>query len=124
MNGNSNVVGPLVCGDRAQNWKHSSILPIPDSPSRGAAGGPVRRPPDAALSLPPGVDVSKVWLMDAREGSPNAVSMSFSVELCSYTVGSRWPGLASGEMTQVGTRGPSPYASSCGGATWSKNPPL
>ena len=30
---------------------------------------------------------------------------------------------SSGEITQSGTRMPSPYASICGGATWSKKPP-
>src|SRR5215475_5827378 len=107
---------------RTQNWKHSIRLPTEARPSRGGAGGP-HLPVAASLFLP-GVRVSKVWLIEARVGNPNAASMNFSVELCSYTVGSRWPGRAKGEMTHVGTRGPSPYASSWDGATWSKKPPL
>lgn len=83
-----------------QNAKHSIMLPIVERPSRGGAGGPERPPPDAALSLPPGVCVSKVWFIEARVGSPKAASMSLRVELCSYTVGSRWPGFASGEIRQ------------------------
>src|SRR5262249_25789806 len=87
---------------RIQNWKHSIRLPIEVRPSRGGAGGP-QRPVAALLSLL-GVRVSKVWLIEARVGSPNAASMNLSVELCSYTVGSRCPGRAKGEMTHVGTR--------------------
>ena len=49
--------------------------------------------------------------------------MNFRMEVCSYSAGSRWPGLAKGEITHVGTRIPIPYASTYGGRTWSKNPP-
>ena len=43
---------------RGQNAKHSMRLPIPGTPSRGGAGGPVALPPAASLLGPPGVDSS------------------------------------------------------------------
>src|SRR5215475_14780488 len=100
------VDGTVTRELRVQNWKHSIRLPIEVRPSRGGAGGP-EWPVAASLFLL-GVWVSKVWLIEARVGSPNAASMNFSVKLCSYTVGSRWPGRAKGEMTHIGTRGPIP----------------
>jgi len=44
-------------------------------------------------------------------------SMNFSVEECSESVWSTNPCFAKGEMIKVGTRKPSPYASTCGGGT-------
>src|SRR5205809_516518 len=42
-----------------------------------------------------------MWFADASVGRLNTASMNFRVDVCSYTVGSRWPGLANGEMLQV-----------------------
>ena len=77
-------------------------------PSRGGAGGPSFFPLVASLLRPPGVDVSNPWFTEARVGRPNVVSMNFRIELCSYSVGSRWPCFAKGEITHVGTRKPRP----------------
>jgi hypothetical protein len=54
------------------------------------------------------VDWSNRWFTDARVGSPNTASRNFSVDVCSYTVVSRWAFLANGEMTHVGTLMPAP----------------
>ena len=43
-----------------------------------------------------------MWLTEARVGRLNTDSMNFRMELCSYGAGSRWPGFAQGEITQVG----------------------
>ena len=51
-------------------------------------------------------------------------SISFSVD--TWSAGLRdvtTPRRANGETTHSGTRTPSPYASTCGGGTWSKKPP-
>src|SRR5450759_2479086 len=91
-----------------QKVKHSNRLPIELKPSRGGAGGPNGWPADASWSGPPGVDESNLWLIDASVGRPKTASMNLSTEACSYSAGSMCPGLANGEITQVGTRMPRP----------------
>ena len=87
------------------------------SPSRGGAGAPC-----ASWPGPIGVAWSKAWLREASVGRPCRRSISLSVETCSAgrRVATTPRRRSIGEITQSGTRMPRPYASTCGGATWSK----
>src|SRR5450755_1415350 len=56
-------------------------------------------------------------------GRPNVASMKFRIEPNSCCTCETYPTLANGDMTSSGTRKPRPCESSCGGTTWSYQPP-
>ena len=108
-------------GAAAQSRSNSSVRSlIALSPSRGGAGAPY-----ASWPGPIGVAWSNAWLREASVGRPCRRSISLSVETCSAgrRVATTPRRRSIGEITHSGTRTPSPYASTCGGATWSKKPP-
>src|SRR3954447_254911 len=121
-------------------WKRSNRSLRPSSPSRGGAGFPFAEYlPDVLMfhglagstlihggvgDPLRGVLVSNRWLRDASVGNPQLRSRNLSVETWSAGFAEvMTPRRAWGETTHSGTRIPSPYASTCGGWTWSKKPP-
>src|ERR1041385_2264522 len=64
------------------------------------------------------------WFLELSGVNPKVLWMNFRIETSSICVCEIKPFFANGEITSMGTRAPSPWASTCGGGTWSHQPPL
>ena len=103
------AAGVAAAQQAAREWEHLDLRDIEGASVLILGHGSI------------GVDRSKAWLREASVGRPWRRSTSFSVETCSagrrvVTTPRR---RSSGEITHSGTRKPRPYASTCGGRTWS-----